>query len=152
MTWRTKLSVKLLKYAISRQHPENVTDGERLIDIYGQRVAEVLCQESLEINTHKGTLGVVGVGDLAGNSVWMTLLPTWYLPLSRSRRIKLVLKGHSIELQRFLTRVRGHPWPDAYAKCHVSVTHDKICVWWGNDRRSSVEVRLQPIGRRDVGI
>lgn len=152
ITWRAKLSAKLLRYAISRQQSENTKGGERLINTYGKRVAEILCQENLEVNSKKGTLGIVGIGDLAGNAVWMTLVPTWYLPLSRSRRIQLVLKGHSVELQRFLTRVRGDPWPSVNAKCHVNVTREKIDVWWVNDHKTNTEVRLRPIVRKDVGV
>src|SRR5580704_3529004 len=120
-------------------------EASRLAVAISERLREVVPSAEFDVRIEGRTVGVVGVGKWRGNT-WRTRpVAIWLLPLSATRRLRMIFESQGKELQEFLSRVRGQPWPSVDAESHVLVTDQAIHIWWGGADESDAVVRSQPI-------
>jgi hypothetical protein len=131
---------------------ERVSEAERLTAVIADRLAEVLPQQEFRLKLALPIISIDGIGSQYGNGYSTAPAMLWYLPLPASQRLKLIFERQTGDLQRFLSSVRGSPWPTRGARPHVEITSDTIHAWWGGSTEADAVVRLRPIARDDLGV
>jgi hypothetical protein len=131
---------------------ERVREAQQLTAVIADRLAEVLPQQEFRLKLVPPIISVDGIGSRYGNGYSTAAALLWYLPLPASRRLKLIFERQTGDLQRFLTNVRGAPWPARGARPHVQITSDTIRAWWGGSTEADAVVRLRPISRDELGV
>jgi len=129
-----------------------VREAERLTSAIGERLAEVLPDGEFRLNIDHTLISIDGLGARCGSGYSATPALFWYLPLTASRRLEVMFQSQTRELQRFLSTVRGAPWPGPGACPQVHVTSDEIRAWWGGASEADAIVRLRPIVRSELGL
>jgi hypothetical protein len=142
--------------SLSRQlqspSPVRVEEGERLTAMIAERIIEVLPPQEFRLRLAHPIISIDGIGALRGNGYSTAPAVLWYLPLSASRRLKLIFESQTRDLQRFLSNVRGAPWPGQGALPHVDVTSRAIHAWWGGSTEADAVISLRTISRDELGI
>jgi hypothetical protein len=132
--------------------PERVSEAEQLTAVIADRIAEVLPEREFRLKLAHPIISIDGIGSRYGNGYSTAPAVLWYLPLPASRRLKMIFEAQTRDLQRFLSNVRGEPWPRRGAQPHVDVTSSAIHAWWGGAAEADAVVQLRPVSREELGI
>lgn len=146
-----RLQQDLLLRKLKSPSPERVSEAKRLTELIAERIGEVLPPEEFRLKLSQPIVSIDGIGDRYGSGYSTAPALFWYLPLSATRRLKMIFESQTRDLQRFLSNVRGVPWPERGARPHVEITPDSICAWWGGPTEADAVVRLRPIFRGELG-
>jgi hypothetical protein len=131
---------------------ERISEAEKLTAVIAERIAEVLPGHGFQLKLVHPIISVNGVGEMYGNGYSTAPAIIWYLQLPASQRLQMIFENQARELQRFLSNVRGEPWPGQRSQPHVHVTASMIHAWWGGSAEADAVVRLRPISRAEVGV
>lgn len=139
-----RLQRDFLLWQLKSPPPERVSEAEQLTAVIADRLADVLPEQEFQLKLAHPIIRVDGIGTRYGNGYSTAPALLWYLPLPASRRLELIFERQTGDLQRFLSNVRGTPWPSRGAQPHVDVTPSVIYAWWGGLLRQR---RLSGCGR-----
>jgi hypothetical protein len=138
---------------MSRQQLEiREAEAERISKAIVDCISDVVPDGEFILTVSGRVIGVVGVGARRGNSFRTHPFLVWLLPVPATRRLSIIFGSLSKDLQRFLSRVTGRPWPVEGATPHVRITDREIRVWWGSVDESEAVVKIEPILRSDIGV
>lgn len=147
-----RLQRDFLSRQLKSPSPERVSEAERLTAVIADRLADVLPEQEFRLKLAHPIIRVDGIGNRYGNGYSTAPALLWYLPFSASRRLELIFERQTGDLQRFLSNVRGRPWPRHGARSHVDVTSSEIRAWWGGAIEAEAIVRLRPVSRDELGV
>jgi len=122
----------------------------KLMEVWSQRVSEVLPDGEFEVELYKGALRVRGVGPRSGAGRISVFPPVLQLPLPASQRLKLFFVDECDALQRFVTNARGEPWPGPHANLHVQVDSKAVNIWWSNNDDKITILKMRPLLRKEI--
>jgi hypothetical protein len=126
--------------------------GEReLIHCLCERTSIIL-PDVIVVDCNDREITLKGFG--LGHSRTMVFVPAliWRTSLDLDQRLQLTVEGYGKMLQTFLTDMSGEQWPKEDALCHVVVTGEEVCMWWGRSTEADAAVRLRPILRKEIGL
>lgn len=141
------LHERVTSYMLTR-----MAEAERLTGVLAERIREVLQEDEFEVEVKGRIISITGVGARGGNTFGLMPALIWQLPLSATRRLRMIFEGVARNLQHFLTCAYNRPWPAVTAEPHVSVGDDAILVWWGGASETDAVARLRPIPRVEIGV
>ena len=125
-------------------------DPVKLMEIWSQRVSEVLPDGEFEVEFYKGALRIRGVGPRSGAGRISVFPPVLQLPLPSSQRLKLFFVDECDALQRFITNARGEPWPGPRANLHVRVDSKAVNIWWSDSDDEMTILKMLPLLRKEI--
>ncbi len=147
-----RLQRDLLLRQLKSAPPERVNEAKQLTAVIAERLAEVLPQQEFRLKLAYPIISIDGIGSRYGNGYSTVPALLWYLPLPASRRLELIFERQAGDLQRFLSNVRGAPWPRRGAQPHVDVTSSAIHAWWGGSTEADAVIHLRPVSRDELGV
>jgi hypothetical protein len=74
------------------------------------------------------------------------------LPLPLELRLQLYFDNEARQLQKFVSGIRGRPWPADGAGPHVAVSDDEVHVWYGDGPEASAALCWRPLLRSEIGL
>jgi hypothetical protein len=125
-------------------------DPTKLMEIWSRQVAEMLPSDEFKVEFFKGALRIKGIGARTGTGRISVFPSVLRLPMPSSQRLKLFFVDECNELQGFVTKVRGKPWPSPDASPHVQVDDETINIWWSGRDDERVVLEIQPLSREEI--
>jgi hypothetical protein len=126
--------------------------GEEQILVSLELRTKQILPEGFEVHRSDVALRLTGAGTSGGRTAIWTPTFAWRSTFPVDERLSMVFQSYAQQVQQFLARAQGYPWPAAGAKPHTSVTTELVSVWWGGAAEGDCVRRLQPIARSDLGV
>jgi hypothetical protein len=121
--------------------------------VLAERLLEVLPRGEFVVRVTDGLVSIDGAGRRQGSG--LSFCPDLSLqsaPTGSTEALIVLFEAYARSLQRFLSSVRGKPWPTPFAKPHVEVAADLLYVWWGKPDRSRAVAQLSPMSLVELGV
>jgi hypothetical protein len=126
--------------------------AEALTSLLAERIREILPAGEFEVEARTGILNIRGIGRYAGASTMSTPPLLLALPDEMPEKLEKLFMIEGENIQEFLSRVLGQPWPQPGANLHVYVDQSTVRLWWGGPSENGALVKFRPLSRKELGL